>query len=86
MAGPVTITGIQGIPEIKSGDDLGPIIVSAIRAQGLDLSPDDVLIVTQKIVSKAEGCFVDLNDITPSPLAIEWANIGRRTRVTSRWS
>jgi coenzyme F420-0:L-glutamate ligase/coenzyme F420-1:gamma-L-glutamate ligase len=90
MAGPVTITGIQGIPEIQSGDDLGAIIVAAVRAQRLDLGPDDVLIVTQKVVSKAEGRFVDLNDVTPSPLAIElatnWEKDARHVEVVLRES
>ena len=54
MAGSVTITGIEGIPEIKAGDDLGSVIVAALTRQAIELNPADVLIVTQKVVSKAQ--------------------------------
>jgi len=61
------IIPITGLPEIKPGDDL-PTILSACLGQGgaPTLEVGDILIVTQKIVSKAENRFVDLSDITPS--------------------
>ena len=71
MAGPVTITGIQGIPEIQAGDDLGAIIVAAARAQRLDLAPDDGAIVLkrdpQAPVANAEGYALD---VTPQGIRI----------------
>jgi len=73
MAGAVTITGIEGIPEIKAGDDLGSIIVAALIRQGIEPRHEDVLIVTQKVVSKAEDRVVDLTTVSPSPLALELA-------------
>jgi len=73
MAGSVTITGIEGIPEIKAGDDLGSVIVAALTRQAIELNPADVLIVTQKVVSKAEDRVVDLATVTPSALALELA-------------
>ena len=69
----VTITGIEGIPEIKPGDDIAALIVAAFARQGLALEVGDVLVVTQKAVSKAEGRIVDLEDVTPSAFAIELA-------------
>src|SRR2546423_1624076 len=73
MAGSVTITGIEGIPEIKPGDALGEIILDCVKRQGLELQSGDVLVVTQKVVSKAEDRIVDLNSVTPSALAVELA-------------
>jgi coenzyme F420-0:L-glutamate ligase/coenzyme F420-1:gamma-L-glutamate ligase len=72
---PVSITGIEGIPEIKPGDDLSAFIAEACKAQGLTLENGDVLVVTQKAVSKSEGQFVDLNAIEPSPFAIQLATM-----------
>jgi coenzyme F420-0:L-glutamate ligase/coenzyme F420-1:gamma-L-glutamate ligase len=73
MAGPVTITGIEGIPEVQPGDDLAELIAKAARDQGVVLENDDVLVVTQKAVSKSEDRFVNLEDIEPSAFAIELA-------------
>ncbi|HLF70709.1 MAG TPA: coenzyme F420-0:L-glutamate ligase [Dehalococcoidia bacterium] len=68
----VTVTGIEGIPEVSAGDDLARLIAEAMRAQGLTLASEDVVVVTQKAVSKSEGCFVDLETVEPSAFAIEW--------------
>ena len=67
------VIGITGIPEIVGGESLGSLIASAARGQGTPLQNRDVLVVTQKIVSKAEYRLFDLNDIQPSPLAINFA-------------
>lgn len=69
----VSIDGIHGIPEIQPGDDLGAHIDAACRTQGITLQDGDVLVVTQKSVSKAEDRGVDLEDVTPSPLALQLA-------------
>jgi coenzyme F420-0:L-glutamate ligase / coenzyme F420-1:gamma-L-glutamate ligase len=88
MAGSVTITGIEGIPEIKAGDDLGSIIVAALGGQAIELRHDDVLIVTQKVVSKAEDRVVDLATVSPSALASElaanWEKDARHVEVVLR--
>ncbi|MBF8266931.1 MAG: coenzyme gamma-glutamyl ligase [Dehalococcoidia bacterium] len=73
MVPQVQIIGITGIPEVTEGDDLAALILSAAQAQGTTLEAGDVLVVTQKVVSKAEGAVVDLKDVTPSPLALEFA-------------
>ena len=67
------VIGITGIPEIVGGESLGSLIASAAQGQGTPLQNRDVLVVTQKIVSKAEYRLFDLNDIQPSPLAINFA-------------
>ena len=65
----VRIIGLQGLPEITVGLDLARIIVDAAQAQGLSFDGGDILVVTQKIVSKAEGRLVDLDTVTPSSFA-----------------
>lgn len=60
---------ITAIGEIPSGGDLGSIIAEALHKQGLTLQHSDVLVVTQKIVSKAEGRIVNLETIEPSAFA-----------------
>src|SRR5215218_10315195 len=69
----INILGIPNIPEINPGDDLPALILSGLASGDITLQQGDVLVVTQKIVSKAEGRLVDLRDIEPSPFAIEYA-------------
>jgi coenzyme F420-0:L-glutamate ligase/coenzyme F420-1:gamma-L-glutamate ligase len=87
---PVTITGIEGIPEIQPGDDLAKLIADALRSYGVELADDDVLIVTQKAVSKSEGRSVDLDEVEPSALALElaanWEKDARHVEVVLRES
>jgi coenzyme F420-0:L-glutamate ligase/coenzyme F420-1:gamma-L-glutamate ligase len=73
MAPHVQIIGVAGMPEVRPGDDLAALILEAVRGQGLDVEDGDVLVVTQKIVSKAEGRLVDLRTVEPSPHAQELA-------------
>ena len=63
------VIGIEGLPEIQPGDDLARLIVDAAASQGTPLMTDDLLVVSQKIVSKSEGRLVRLNDVVPSPAA-----------------
>jgi coenzyme F420-0:L-glutamate ligase/coenzyme F420-1:gamma-L-glutamate ligase len=72
---PIEILAIEGIPEIRLRDDLPAIVGDAIESMpsALPLRADDVLVVTQKIVSKAEGAVVDLTGVSPRPEAIEFA-------------
>jgi len=69
----VELLAPDGIPEIRPGDDLGAIIAGALRDADIGLREDDVLVVTQKVISKAEGRIVDLASVTPSPAAREFA-------------
>ena len=63
------IIGVTKIPLIKPGDDLANIIINAVKEEGLELLNGDVLVVTQKIVSKAEGRLVELDKVSPSYFA-----------------
>ncbi len=69
----VRVIGIVGLGEIRPGDDLGGLIAAAARAQGTPIQDGDVVVVTQKIVSKAEGRVVALSQVEPSPQARELA-------------
>lgn len=73
MSSDVRIIGIEGMPEVRAGDDVASLIAQAARAGGVGIEPRDVLVVTQKIVSKAEGRIVDLASVTPSPFAERYA-------------
>ena len=70
IAGPrYEVIGVAGIPEVRGGDDVARLIAEAAARQGTPLATGDLLVVGQKIVSKAEGRIVRLADVTPSPIA-----------------
>ena len=62
--------GIGGMPEIGVGDDLAALIMDAAAAQGTPVADGDVVVVTQKVVSKAEGRVMTIDDVVASPLAL----------------
>ena len=75
----IAIHPLAGIGEILPGSDLAAILTQALQvADLLPVRDDDVLVVTQKIVSKAEGRFVDLADVTPGAEAERLAGITRK--------
>ncbi|CAB4888140.1 unannotated protein [freshwater metagenome] len=67
------IFGVAGVPEIEPGADLAVLTLRAAEAAGTPLQSGDVLVVTSKIVSKAEGRTVELADIEPSQFALDWS-------------
>jgi coenzyme F420-0:L-glutamate ligase/coenzyme F420-1:gamma-L-glutamate ligase len=71
-----------GIPLVQPGDDLGNLIYDAIRKSQIDLLDGDILVVTQKIVSKSENRFVNLNTVKASPEAVK---IGETTEKDPRF-
>jgi coenzyme F420-0:L-glutamate ligase / coenzyme F420-1:gamma-L-glutamate ligase len=64
-----SVLSITGLPEILAGDDLGVLLAARLAHGEPGLQSGDILVVTQKIVSKAEGRAVDLADMVPSPEA-----------------
>jgi coenzyme F420-0:L-glutamate ligase/coenzyme F420-1:gamma-L-glutamate ligase len=76
----LTIWGVADLPEIAVGDDLAAMIAGAI-----ELADDDIVVVTSKVVSKAEGAVVDLATVVPSPfadaLARRWEKDARLVEV-----
>ncbi len=67
------LIGIESIGEVTRGDSVGGLVLAACAREGIVLSDSDVLVIAQKIVSKAEGQSVELAEIRPSPRAIELA-------------
>ena len=70
-----TVHAIRGLPMVAPGDDLAAAILAAIEAQKLSLEPGDILVIAQKIVSKAEGRYVRLDSVTPTQEALEIADV-----------
>jgi coenzyme F420-0:L-glutamate ligase / coenzyme F420-1:gamma-L-glutamate ligase len=83
---------LASLPEVQSGDDLGALLGGALESTpgALPLQPDDVLVVTQKVVSKAEGALVDLRGVEPRPEAVvfatSWGRDPRQVEVVLRES
>src|SRR4026209_532004 len=67
------LIGLEGIGEIRAGDSVGQLICDACSAQTIELNDHDVLVVAQKIISKAEGRMVHLDRVSPSARARELA-------------
>lgn len=70
---PLTLTPLQDIPFIRHGDDLADIILNSLDAAKINLEENDILVLAQKIVSKAEGRMMNLATVTPSQRANELA-------------
>ena len=80
--GGIQILPIPGIPLVQPGDDLAALIIEAAEAAGLSLIAGDILVMAQKIVSKAEGRLVRLADVTPGEEALRLAQeTGKDARV-----
>jgi coenzyme F420-0:L-glutamate ligase/coenzyme F420-1:gamma-L-glutamate ligase len=69
------VIGVRIKTPIRAGQNLDELIADSCRAQGVKLQPGDVVVISQKIVSKAEGRVVDLSKVKPSPLAIKIAKL-----------
>jgi coenzyme F420-0:L-glutamate ligase/coenzyme F420-1:gamma-L-glutamate ligase len=70
---PLTCHPVPGLPLVQPGDDLGRLLVDAIGGAGLTLAARDVVVICQKVVSKAEGRIVDLGSVVPSAFATQIA-------------
>lgn len=69
----LVLEAVPDMPPIRPGDDLGAILIACLERAGMTLADRDVLVVAQKVVSKAEGRLVDLKTVSPSPRACELA-------------
>ena len=69
---------VPGLPVVAPGDDVAALIARALEASGMALADGDVLVVTSKILSRAEGRFVDLAAVAPSPRAVDLAGEVRK--------
>jgi len=69
----ITLYGLPDIPRVQVGDDVAQLVLNALKQAKLTLLDGDVVVVTHKIISKAEGCLVKLADVEPSPRAMTLA-------------
>jgi coenzyme F420-0:L-glutamate ligase/coenzyme F420-1:gamma-L-glutamate ligase len=87
---PMRLIGLDGVPEVAPGMDVARLILDAARASDLVMRDDDILVVTHKVVSKAEGRLVDLREVQPSDLAqrfaAQWRKDARQIEVVLRES
>jgi coenzyme F420-0:L-glutamate ligase/coenzyme F420-1:gamma-L-glutamate ligase len=74
----VSLSAVEGLPEIEPGMDLAEVLAAKLRALDPALTDGDVVVVAQKIVSKADSRYVDLCSVSPSPRAAELAVITRK--------
>src|SRR5688572_30834759 len=82
MAGPVTLHPLSGLPLVEPGDDLARILGDGLVGSAIAPQPNDILVIAQKVVSKAEGRYVDLAGVTPGARALDLAaQTGKDPRV-----
>jgi coenzyme F420-0:L-glutamate ligase/coenzyme F420-1:gamma-L-glutamate ligase len=82
MAARVELIALPGLPMVRAGDNLPALILAGVERAGIVLRDRDVVVVAQKIVSKAEGRTVDLADVVPTPEAIALAeSTGKDPRI-----
>jgi len=74
MSARLELIPLESFPEVVPGDDLAALIAASLEANALSLQEGDVLVLAQKIVSKAEGRYRRLAEVTPGPRALELAN------------
>jgi len=78
----VLISPVGGIKRVEPGDDLGGIIAEALRRKKFELEDDDIVVVTQKIVSKSEGRLAKIDEVRPTREAADLAaELGKDPRV-----
>ncbi len=86
----IRIIPLRGAPEAQPGADVATMALAAATASGVQLQNDDILVVTQKVISKAEGLLIDLTTVEPSDIAQryaqQWARDPRQVEVVLRES
>ena len=86
----IHIIPLRGAPETQPGDDIATQVMESAAASGARLEPGDILVVTQKVISKAEGLLVDLRTVEPSDIALryaqQWGRDPRQVEVVLRES
>jgi coenzyme F420-0:L-glutamate ligase / coenzyme F420-1:gamma-L-glutamate ligase len=75
-----SVTALPGLPLVRPGGDLCQAVLEALAASDMALAGGDVVELTQKIVTKAEGRQVVLSDVTPSPQRSNWQRVRARMR------
>lgn len=79
----VSLTALTHFPIVEPGDDLAALLIAGLQKDGIAPRDHDVLVLAQKIVSKAEGRYVRLRDVAPTPRAVQLAaETGKDARMT----
>ena len=78
----LTITALGGMPRFGPGDDLSALLIAALDRHAIAPCAGDILVVTQKIVSKAEGRYLDLRSWSPRSGPRNWRPLHGKTRVS----
>ena len=78
----ISIIGVKGIGEVRKGEKLGFLINDALNKQGIKMMNNDIIVVTSKVVSKAENMLISLNTVTPSKFA---TNISKMLKKDPRF-
>jgi coenzyme F420-0:L-glutamate ligase / coenzyme F420-1:gamma-L-glutamate ligase len=90
MTAEIRVLGVDGIPEAKAGDDPATLVIDGLEHSGIEVQNGDVVVVTHKLVSKAEDRLVNLEDVTPSRfaerLALRYEKDARQVEVVLRES
>lgn len=71
----LTLTALEGVPEVRAGDSLAEITAVALTQNGIEPASGDVIIYCQKVVSKSENRYIDLRRVEPSERAIALADV-----------
>lgn len=74
----VEIIGVRGMPEVNQGSKLAELIINSVKKMGIELQNGDIIVVTQKIVSKAEGRLIKIDEVIPSKLAIRMGRLFKK--------
>ncbi len=74
-AASLQLHAFRSFPDVEPGDDLVAHLVGCIRADQIEIRPDDIFVLAQKIVSKAEGRYVNIADVVASDRAVEIARL-----------
>jgi coenzyme F420-0:L-glutamate ligase / coenzyme F420-1:gamma-L-glutamate ligase len=72
------VFAVHGIPEVTSRADVAALIAGAVAREGRHIDAGDVFVIAQKIISKAEGAIVRLDEVVPSPMASAWAAANKK--------
>ncbi len=78
----IEVFPVKGMPEVEVGADLGALLLASLKRQGTELHDGDIVVVKQKVVSKAEGRIVKLDEVVPGQRAKKLAKeLGKDPRL-----
>jgi coenzyme F420-0:L-glutamate ligase/coenzyme F420-1:gamma-L-glutamate ligase len=73
----IELIGLENIPIVNDKDDISLIIKDAINKQGCSINHGDIILIAETLISKSEGNFIRLDDLTPSQEALDYGMIDK---------